>query len=75
MFINWNYAPWDDSVVPESDRQDEHLEKSAEQEQKDSERGNFKDMLGKIDEYINSLTNKSENSKEQTEDKLQEANA
>ncbi len=23
MFINWNYARWDESVIPESDRQDE----------------------------------------------------
>ena len=55
LFINWNYAPWDESVVPESDRQDEPMDKSAIKDDEETERGNFKEILGQIDQYIQSL--------------------
>ncbi|MEJ2703747.1 MAG: V-type ATP synthase subunit A, partial [Sedimentisphaerales bacterium] len=58
MFINWNYAPWDQSVVPESQREDEPMDKAAKKEQEETERGNFTEILGQIDEYIQSLLNK-----------------
>jgi V/A-type H+-transporting ATPase subunit A len=55
MFINWNYAPWDQGVVPESEREDEPLDKAAKKEQEETERGDFKEILGQIDQYIQSL--------------------
>jgi V/A-type H+-transporting ATPase subunit A len=56
MFVNWNYARWDETVIPESDRQDEPLEKATvTDEQEEAERGDFKDILGQIDKYVQSL--------------------
>jgi len=55
MFINWNYAPWDESVVPESEREDEPLDKSQVQDDRAEERGSFKEMLNQIDQYVRSI--------------------
>ena len=74
MFINWNYAPWDDSVVPESERKDEPLSESAVKAEKDIERGDFKEILNNIDQYIQSLVNKTAKPDEETEDELQQVN-
>ena len=74
LFINWNYAPWDESVVPESEREDEPLSESAVKTKKDTERGDFKEILNKIDQYIQSLINKTANPDEETENELQQVN-
>ncbi len=73
MFINWNYAPWDESVVPESDRQDEPTGKSALKNDEATERGDFKEILGQIDEYIQSLLDNAK--KSETEDELEQVTA
>jgi V/A-type H+-transporting ATPase subunit A len=82
MFINWNYAPWDDSIIPESERRDEPLSKAAlEEEKEEIERGNFKEILSRIDSYIQSLVSKTESAEpekkeeEQEEDELEKTNA
>ncbi|MBN2182915.1 MAG: V-type ATP synthase subunit A [Sedimentisphaerales bacterium] len=72
MFINWNYAPWDTSVVPESEREDPPLDKSKVKEDSQTERGDFKEMLGQIDQYIQSLLDKANNSEKETEDELEQ---
>ncbi|MBN1975372.1 MAG: V-type ATP synthase subunit A [Sedimentisphaerales bacterium] len=77
LFINWNYAPWDENVIPESERQDEPLSKAAAEEKEEIERGDFKKILNQIDEYIKSLlsnTEKSESDEKQREE-LQNARA
>jgi V/A-type H+-transporting ATPase subunit A len=73
MFINWNYAPWDESVVPESDRQDEPTDKSSLKNDEATERGDFKEILGQIDEYIQSLLDNAK--KSETEDELEQVTA
>ena len=74
MFINWNYTPWDESVIPESDREDKPLDKSlVKKGGQQTERGDFKEMLGQIDRFIESLLNKEKESKEKTEDELEQA--
>jgi V/A-type H+-transporting ATPase subunit A len=75
MFINWNYAPWDESVVPEKDRVDEPVDKSLVKDDRQAERGNFKEMLAQIDQYIESLLNPEKKSEEQIEDELEQATA
>ena len=77
MFINWNYAPWDESVIPESKRQDEPLTHVAEEEKEEIERGDFKEILNQIDQYVQSLINKTESSEpeKKEEDELQETTA
>ena len=55
MFVNWNYARWDETVVPESQRQDEPLNKAPVKDEQEAERGNFKGILGQIDQYVRSL--------------------
>ena len=68
MFINWNYAPWDDSVVPGDERQDEPMGEAARGD-KDTERGDFKTILGQIDQYVQSLlTGDSSEAKEELEE-------
>jgi V/A-type H+-transporting ATPase subunit A len=77
MFINWNYAPWDESVIPESEREDEPLSESAVKTEKDTKRGDFKEILNKIDQYIQSLINKTAKPDEEdkeTENELQQVN-
>ena len=76
LFINWNYAPWDDSVVSESERQDEPIEKSVVREEEDgTERGSFKGILSQIDKYIQSLLNREAGTEEETDDELEEVTA
>ena len=67
MFVNWNYARWDESVVPESDRQDESMDKSTVKDDEAAGRGNFKEILGQIDEYIQSLLDNAKKSGQETE--------
>ena len=74
MFINWNYAPWDDSVISESEREDEPLSESAVKAEKEAERGDFKEILNNIDQYIQSLVNKTAKPDEETENELQQVN-
>ena len=76
LFFNWNYAPWDESVIPESEREDEPLSESAVKAEKDAERGDFKEILNNIDQYIQSLVNKTAEPEEdnETEDELQQVN-
>jgi len=72
LFFNWNYAPWDQSVVPEDQRLDETNTNAAEIADK-SERGSFKEILKQIDEYIQSLLDGSKDSQE--DEALQETSA
>ncbi len=97
MFINWNYAPWDESVAPESEGQEKSESKEkdipeteeqekAESEEKNAsepdgkdkpvdkppakdgqvtERGDFKEILGQIDQMIQSLLKNSDKSEAQ----------
>ncbi len=93
MFINWNYAPWDESVVPEpkekdvseseeqekpeseekdvpkSDEKDKPADKSPAKDGQATERGDFKEILGQIDQYIQSLLKNSD--KSEAEDELE----
>jgi vacuolar-type H+-ATPase catalytic subunit A/Vma1 len=73
MFLNWNYARWDESVVPESDREDEPIDKSTIKEDEETERGDFKEILGQIDKYVQSLLDKAKKSQE--EDEVEEVTA
>jgi len=98
MFINWNYAPWDQSVMPEPEEKDKsesqekdnskpkaeekpkaEKKKAGESDEKDkpsdkpsaedgqtADRGDFKEILGKIDQYVKSLLKNS--GKAKTED-------
>jgi V/A-type H+-transporting ATPase subunit A len=78
MFINWNYTHWDQSVVPESERADEPLEKSEIKGDREAERGNFKELLDQIDRYLKSVLNKEhepQEDKEEAEDELEEVKA
>ena len=75
MFINWNYAPWDESVVTESDRQDEPINKSVLKDDGETERGNFKEILGQIDQYIQSLLLLNDADKSESEDELEQVTA
>jgi V/A-type H+-transporting ATPase subunit A len=107
MFINWNYAPWDQSVVPESEEQnkskseDKDISKSevqdkskpdekdvSEPEETDkpadkpsandgqaADRGDFKEILGQIDDYIQTLLIKDDNDESESENELEEATA
>jgi len=75
MFINWNYAPWDQSVVPESDRQDEPTDKSVLKDDEETERGNFKEILGQIDLYIQSLLLPNDEDRLESENELEQATA
>jgi len=71
MFINWNYARWDETVIPESERQDEPLEKvTVTDEQEEAERGSFKDILAQIDQYVKSIVDGTEEPR--TEEELEE---
>jgi len=67
MFVNWNYARWDESVVPEADRQDEPTDKSTIKDDEAAERGSFKEILGQIDEYIQSLLDNAKKSEQDSE--------
>ena len=71
LFFNWNYAPWDASVIPEDQRQDEPTSRTHEAKDQ-SERGSFKEILKQIDDYIQSLLDGSGDSEE--DEKLQETN-
>jgi V/A-type H+-transporting ATPase subunit A len=73
LFLNLNYARWDESVVPESDRQDEPTDKSTIKDDDSADRGNFKEILGQIDEYIQSLLDNAKKSK--AEDEVEEVTA
>ncbi len=73
MFINWNYAPWDESVIPESERQDEPTDKSAAKDEDATERGDFKQILSQIDQYIQSLL--SDKNKSESKDELEQVTA
>lgn len=73
MFVNWNYAPWDESVIPESERQDEPMGKSAAKDEDATERGDFKQILSQIDQYIQSLLSGKDKSK--SEDELEQVTA
>jgi V/A-type H+-transporting ATPase subunit A len=73
MFLNWNYARWDESVVPESDREDEPIDKSMIKEDEEGERGDFKEILGQIDEYVQLLLDNAKKSR--AEDEVEEVTA
>jgi len=73
MFINWNYAPWDESVIPESERQDEPMDKSVGEGEDATERGDFKQILSQIDQYIQSLL--SDKDESESKDELEQVTA
>ena len=73
MFINWNYAPWDESVIPESEREDKPLDKSQVQDDRAEERGSFKEILDQIDQYVRSILNNTR--KSEAEDELEQVTA
>jgi len=74
MFVNWNYARWDETVIPESERQDEPVEKATVTDEKEeAERGDFKEILAQIDQYVKSLTDGTK--KTETEDKIEQVTA
>ncbi|MBA7533904.1 V-type ATP synthase alpha chain [subsurface metagenome] len=75
LFINWNYAPWDESVIPESDRQDESINKSVLEDDEETERGDFKEILGQIDQYVQSLLLLKDADKSESEDELEQVTA
>ena len=52
LFRDWNYAPWDETVLPESERFDPPSTASCGVEDQGVDRGDFKAMLRKIDEFI-----------------------
>lgn len=53
MFRDWNYAPWDETVLPESERLDEAQEKKGTGgDDHGIERGDFKQMLQDIDAFV-----------------------
>ena len=73
MFINWNYAPWDESVIPESEREDKPLDKSQVQDDRAEERGSFKEILDQIEQYVRSILNNTR--KSEAEDELEQVTA
>ena len=73
MFINWNYAPWDESVIPESEREDKPLDKSQVQDDRAEKRGSFKEILDQIDQYVRSILNNTR--KSEAEDELEQVTA
>ena len=74
MFVNWNYARWDESVIPESEREDEPIEKATvTDELEEAERGDFKEILAQIDKYVQSLVDGTE--KAQAEEELEQVTA
>lgn len=54
LFRDWNYAPWNPDVMPESQRQDPETAVMAASDDQGIERGDFKEMLGDIDSFIQS---------------------
>ncbi len=54
MFRDWNYAPWDPSVMPESERHDKDSQIMAPSDDEGIERGDFKAILAEIDSFIQS---------------------
>jgi len=53
MFRDWNYAPWDETVLAESERLDEPQEKKTTGgDDHGIERGDFKKMLHDIDAFV-----------------------
>jgi V/A-type H+-transporting ATPase subunit A len=56
LFRDWNYAPWDPSVMPESERQDKDSKIMTIGDDQGIERGDFKTMLTEIDRFIQSKT-------------------
>jgi V/A-type H+-transporting ATPase subunit A len=75
LFINWNYTPWDESVVPEADREDAPMDKAVLTDDEETERGNFKDILGQIDQYIQTLLLQDDADKTKSENELEQATA
>jgi V/A-type H+-transporting ATPase subunit A len=75
LFINWNYAPWDESVIPESDRQDQPMDKAVLTDDEETERGNFKEILGQIDQYLQTLLLQDDADKSESENELEQATA
>jgi V/A-type H+/Na+-transporting ATPase subunit A len=72
MFINWNYAPWDESVlapsaVNKTDKNKKTDDKASAKDSQTTERGDFKEILGKIDQYLKSLLEKAKDSEVETE--------
>ena len=53
LFRDWNYAPWDPSVMPESERQDGDTAVVVADDE-EIERGDFKVMLADINSFIQS---------------------
>jgi hypothetical protein len=54
MFRDWNYAPWNPSVIPESERQDKDTAVMVASDDQGIERGDFKKILEDIDSFIQS---------------------
>jgi len=54
MFRDWNYAPWNPSVMPESERQDKDTAVMVASDDQGIERGDFKKILEDIDSFIQS---------------------
>ena len=53
MFRDWNYAPWDESVLPEAERLDEAQDtKTSGGDDHGIERGDFRKMLQDIDAFV-----------------------
>ena len=54
LFRDWNYCPWDPTVLAEADRHDRASDGVQVKEDHGIERGDFKKMLGQIDAFIQS---------------------
>ncbi len=52
LFRDWNYAPWDETIVPEEERNDPPRDHAKELDNQGMERGDFKGMVEKIDQLI-----------------------
>jgi len=54
LFRDWNYCPWDPTVLPEADRRDPPSEERPAGHDRGVQRGDFKKMLHQIEELIHS---------------------
>ena len=52
LFRDWNYAPWDPSVLPDSEQRESQTSATTTGDSQDIERGDFKQMMAQIDEFI-----------------------
>lgn len=52
LFRNWNYAPWDETIIPEEERKDPPRDHAKVLDDQGTERGDFKGMVEQIDQLV-----------------------